>query len=58
MSLKVFFVAKTDIACLERLCLRSVLLCFVFFFSDVKGHVRVGYLFIAVSVDWEKNQRR
>lgn len=37
-----------------HLCLKIVFL-FVFF-SDVKGHVRVGYLFIEVSVDLEDMQ--
>lgn len=47
MMLKVFR-NKQDVACSVRLCLKIVLLCF---FSDVEGLVRVGYLFIEVSVD-------
>lgn len=42
-----------DYACSVLLCLKIVLLCF---FSDVKGHARVGYLFMEVSLDWETNQ--
>lgn len=29
---------------------------FTVLFSDVKGHVRVGYLFMEVSMDWENKQ--
>lgn len=31
--------------------------CVSFLLSDVKGHVRVGYLFIDVSMNWENKLR-
>lgn len=44
---------KQDVACVVCLCLK---ISFTVLFSDVKGHVRVGYLFMEVSMDWENKQ--
>lgn len=46
----VFLRNKQDTACSEHPD------CFYRFSSDVRGHVRVGYLFLGASMDWERKQ--